>query len=245
MQSVLSLFRLGLGGILLEPQAFRAQRDAPNGLRRGFLLVLLVGLLVGLAALIGNLGEYLAQPSPTAVAQTIADGLRAMPWFAKVAAANPEFPAQFDRSLGQAFQSLSLLNGGGLAGSLAGVIAAPLLLVLGWLIYGLLCHLMARALGGKASLGQTLACVAVASGVNLLGAVQIIPFAQVSGTTLLGLAASYVAIREAHGLPPWRAFWAAVIGPILLMLLLAGLFCLGIVFVLSSIGSAIQGGRSL
>jgi len=44
MQSVLSLFRLGLDGLLLNPVAYRDQRDAPDGLRRGFALVAIVGL---------------------------------------------------------------------------------------------------------------------------------------------------------------------------------------------------------
>lgn len=242
MQSLLSLFRLGFDGLLLRPEAYRDQRDSPDGLRRGFALVAIIGLLVGVATLIGDLGEYVAQPSAAQISQTIYDGLKAMPWYAQLSEGNPQFPAQFDQIFTQVNQAVQLISGGGLLGSVAGVITTPLLMLVGWLIFGTIAHLMARALGGRAGFSQTLACTALAAGVNLLGVVQLIPFAQVAGTTLLGLIASYVAIREAHELAPWSAFWAALLGPLLLAVLLAGLACIVFFFAISALSSAIQGG---
>jgi hypothetical protein len=242
MQSVLSLFRLGLDGLLLNPLAYRDQRDSPDGLRRGFALVAIVGLLVGIAALIGDLGEYVSQPSAAAVTKTIYDGLRAMPWFSQLSNLDSQFPTQFDRIFAQVMQIIQVVSGGGLIGSLIGVIATPLLLLVSWLLFGTIAHLMARTLGGRAAFSQTLACTALAASVNILGIVQVVPFAQVAGTTLLGLVASYVAIREAHGLPPWRAFWATMLGPALLGLILIALSCVVLVLALGAISSALQGG---
>lgn len=240
MQSLISLLRLGVGGMLLDPQAYRAQRDAPDGLRRGLLLVLVVGLLVGVAALVGSVLESLAQPSPTAIVDTVYAGVRALPWYAEQAAADPGFAAAFDASFDNSVANISLITGGGVAGGLTQLVLSPLLGVLGWLIGGLLAHAAARALGGRAGLRQTLSATALASGVGLLGLVQVVPFAQAAGTTLLGLLATYVAIREAHGLSPWRSFWATLAGPLLLLALGLILGCV-LFFLLSSVVGALSG----
>ena len=242
MQSVLSLFRLGLDGILLNPLAYRNQRDSPNGLRRGFILVVMIGLIVGIATLIGDLGEYVAQPRTAAITKTIYDGLRAMPWYAQVNTINPQFPVQFDQIFAQVTQIVQMVSGGGIIGSLVGVITTPLIMVVSWLFFGTAGHLMARTLGGRATFNQTLACTALASGVNLLSIVQVVPFAQVSGTLLLGLVTSYVAIRVAHELPPWRTFWATMLGPVILALILIALACVMLVLALGALGSALPGG---
>lgn len=244
MQSVLSLFRLGLDGLLLNPTAYRSQRDAPDGLRRGFILVALVGILVGFASLIGNIGEYLSEPSPELVSQTVYDKLRAMPLFTDLSSNNPNFSAQFDQIFNLATQINQLASGGGLIRNLAGLIIIPLTLLAIWLVFGIVAHLMARSLGGKGTFSQTLACTALASGINMLGVVQLIPFAQGAGTMLLGLIASYIAIREAHTLPPWRAFWATVFGPAIVVLLVLILSCAMIALAFGSISAAMQGGIS-
>jgi hypothetical protein len=242
MQSVLSLFRLALDGLLLNPLAYRDQRDSPDGLRRGFALVTMIGLIVGVAALIGDLGEYVSQPSVAAVMQATYDGTHALPLFQQLSEANPAFPAKFDQIFNQLSQVLQAAIGGGLIRSLSSVITTPLLMLFSWLFFGAIAHLMARTLGGRATFSQTLACTALAAGVNILGVVQVIPFAQVAGTTLLGLVASYVAIREAHGLPPWRAFWATTLGPALLALILIALSCVVLVLALGAISSVLPGG---
>ncbi|NNJ10946.1 YIP1 family protein [Chloroflexales bacterium ZM16-3] len=242
MQSVLSLFRLGLDGLLLNPVAYRDQRDSPDGLRRGFALVAIIGLLAGVATLVGNLGEYATQPSPESISQTIYAGLRAMPWFEQLSVIDRQFPAQFDEIFNQITQTIQMINGGGLIGSLIGVITTPLLRIVGWLIFGTFAHLMARALGGQATFSQTLACTALAASVSLLSLVEVIPFAQAAGTTLLGLVASYVAIREAHELPPWSAFWATLLGPAILALILIALSCVVFFLGIGTITSALQGG---
>lgn len=239
MQSLLDLFRLGIGGLFLERASYQAQRDAPDGLRRGFLLVLLVGLLVGIAGTIGAAIESLSQPDPIAVVDTLADGLTAMPWYAEISAADPTFPDQFDGFFGSIRQ---FTRPGGPLGGLAGILTTPLFAVLGWLIYGTIAHLVARAMGGGASFGQTLSCTALASGAQLLGLVQLVPFAQVAGGGLLGLFACYVAIREAHGLAPGRSLGATLIAPLLLGLLLLLLGCVALFVALSAIGAALGGG---
>lgn len=228
MEAAPSLVRLAIGGLLLDPRAFRAQRDDTRGLRRGALLVVLIGLLLGVASLIGSLGVYLTQPSNEQLNQTIYAGIVEMPWYREAVTGSPELVALIDdffvRQGGVAITPAPLF-------SLLGVLITPLVALLSWLISGSFLHLVARAFGGAGRFVQTLATTAVAAGANLLGLVQVVPYAeQIPGalllaTGLLGMLASYVAVREAHGLAPWRSFWAVLLGPLLLGLLLVALYC--------------------
>jgi len=240
MQSLVSLLRLGVGGMLLEPQVYREQRDAEHGLRRGLLLVLLVSLLSGAAALIGSLLQGLAQPSPETVVATVYDGVRALPWYAERAADDPSFAPAFDASFDASVANLRALTGGGAANGLTQLLLAPVFGLLGWLIGGLVAHLLARALGGRATLTQTLSTTALSAGAGLLGLVLVVPFARVAGATLLSLLATYVAIREAHGLSAWRSFWATVLGPLILIALALLLGC-ALLFLLVSVAGALSG----
>lgn len=225
MQSVRDLVRLGLGGLFLETAVYREQRNAEDRLRRGFLLVALIGLLVGFATMIGQIGATLLTPNFDTAVRILYDGLVAMPWYEQVRRVDPAFPGQFQQSFDQTVQALRFLSGGGILGGVIGFVVTPFFYLLIWLLFGFLAHLMARLLGGSGTLTQTLGCTALASSANLLGLVQIVPFAQVAGTTLLGLIAGYVAIREAHQLAPWRAFWATLLGPLLLVLLFTCALC--------------------
>ncbi len=239
-----TIFRLALGGLLLDARVYRAQRDSPTGVQRALLVVVLVGFLVGLAAWIGDIGEYLTQPDPQAVRDTLYTGLTAMPWYDQVARANPEFVVAFEQLF--ADPSTFPLTANPLVGAL-GIVLAPLAGIIGWFLGGSVVHIAARAFGGTARYPQTMACTGLASGVNLLGLVQIVPYAEVVpgglwlSTTLLGLLATYVAVREAHGLAPWRSFWAVLIGPLLLIVMLVALYCCIVFFFAAAVGSLIGG----
>jgi hypothetical protein len=238
MESLSTIVRLGLGGLLLDPRAFQAQRDAPDGLRRGFALVALMGLLVGAAAWIGDIGEYLTTPDPATFTETLYRGVLGLPLTQDLIERSPELGPALHQAFAQ--PQAGLFGATPLAGAL-GLIITPLLALLGWVLVGAIVHLAARAFGGGASFGQTLACTALASGANLLALVQVIPYAQVAATGILGLIATYVAVREAHALPPWRAFWAVSLGPLLLGVVLAGLTCCVVFFFVSALGGGAQG----
>lgn len=219
MESLAHFVRLSTAGLLLDVNTFRAQRDNPYALREGFLVVIVVGVIVGIATLIGNILSRMATPDPTAALAVLQRYFERIPLFSGLQEVNPDFSFDpiFDLLTG-VFSTLQW-------SSLIGTIATPLVYVLGWLIYGTVAHLAARSLGGDGTFAQTLGCTALASGANLLAAVQIIPFATVAGTTLLGLIGCYLGLRAAHNLPAWRAFWATLIGPILLILILLVVSC--------------------
>lgn len=237
MQSVLEFVRLGLGGLFLEQQVYQQQRESPESLRRGFILVATIGVLVGLATLIGQVGEALVTPASDVMMRTIYEGLTAMPWYQDLLEMQPGFADEFREQFDRIAQIIRLFQGGGVIGGLVSFVLSPLLYLLGWLIFGLLAHVIARALGGSGTLAQTLGCTALAAGVSLLNLVQIVPFAQVAGVGLLSLVANYVAIREAHELAPGPAFWATILGPLLLLVLFAGGLCVFIFIAISAIGA--------
>lgn len=244
MESFATIVRLALGGLLLDARVYRAQRDAPAGVQRALVLVVLVGLLVGLAAWIGDLGEYLTQPNPVVVRDTLYDSLTAMPWYRRLAAEDPNFAASFEQLFAE--PSTFSLTVNPLAGA-AGILLTPLFALIVWFLGGSVAHIAARAFGGTARYAQTLACTGLAAGVNLIGLVQLVPYAELFpaglwlSTTLLGLLATYVAVREAHALAPWRSFWAVLVGPLLAGLLLFALYCCVIVVFAGALGSLVPG----
>lgn len=229
--------RLAFGGLLLNGEVYREQREASNGFQRGFVLVLIIGLLSGLTAAIGQVGEALLSPDPRIVAETIYNGLITMPWYERVVELEPDFRQNFEEAYQQVLTSLDLFAGGGVLRGLSALITVPLGILLRWLIFGALLHLVARLFGGNGNLSQTLACMALASSAELLALVQIVPFAQVAATTLLGLIASYIAIREAHRLEPMSAFWATLTMPIIFGLLFLCGFCFFLFGLSNTIGN--------
>jgi hypothetical protein len=238
MESLSTIVRLGLGGLLLDVRVYQAQREAPDGLRRGFALVALIGLLVGIAAWVGDIGEYLTTPDATTFMTTLYKGVTGLPIFQDLVAAAPEFGSAFDQAFAQPQAGFFVPTP--LAGAV-GLVTTPLLALLGWLVIGVIVHIAARAFGGSATFGQTLACTALASGANLLALVQIVPYAQVAATGILGLIATYIAVREAHGLSPARSFWAVALGPLLLGVIGGGLLCCVIFFFANALGGAARG----
>jgi hypothetical protein len=226
--------RLGVRGLLLEPGVYRQQRDAPDTLRQGLMLVLLVGVLVGVATTLGHVGEWLVSPPQAMVQRTVYEGLTEMPWYQNVSFIVPDFEETFKQQFDIVFGIMTLLDdrGGSLTMALVNGVATPLLYLVTWLVYGLVAHVGARGLGGKGTLQQTLGCTALAAGANLLALVQVVPFAQAGGVLIVALLANYLALREAHTLTPWRAFWAAMLGPLLLVVLVVLVVLVALVVVL-------------
>ncbi len=222
MESLTYLVRLSTAGLLLDVTTFRDQRDNPYALREGFFVVLVVGILVGVTNLIGNLLIRLASPDPLAALTIVQRSLERMALVTELQRINPDI--DLDPIFSQLATTLSILQWSGIIGALI----TPFGYLLGWLIYGIVAHLAARALGGEGTLAQTLGCTALASGANLLAIAKVIPFVEIAGTTLLGMIGCYIGLRTAHQLSAWRAFWAALLGPIFLGLLLLVISCGGV-----------------
>lgn len=219
---IIAYLRLGMRGVCLDPTVFQQQRESPQGVKHGFFLVLTVGVLVGGATAIGQWLEGWVSYRQDEVVKVIHQGITQMPWYVNLSDM-PGFTAAFERHFAQWVRIVQLI---GLENRL-GALFTPVQYLLTWVVFGSLVHLIARRMGGRGSLSQTLACLSLASGAHLLAVVDIIPFAQVSATALLALLITYLAIREAHRLHPWGAFWTTMLSSLLLALL-AGLVGLAV-----------------
>lgn len=234
---------LGIRGIVLDNEVYKQQRTSPERLKKGFILVLLIGLVVGAATMIGQLIETSASPNRQDVFDTIYTNLRAMPWYDNVARSTPGFETTFKETFDTVapifasiadsggtivliaslvLSSIGLFNG--VTVGIVSLLLTPVFFLAGWATYSLVAHSMARIVGGQGTVSQTFGCMAVATSATLLGLVQIVPFARVSGVPILLLFTCYLAIREAHTLPPWRAFWTTIVSSLVLLFVTIGLW---------------------
>jgi hypothetical protein len=165
---------------------------------------------------------------------TVLSHLTKMPWYADISR-NPNALAQFEQWYKLGWQIAKAMAPSPFA--LLGIITTPLSFLIVWLIYGVLAHLSARILGGQGSVGQTLACTALAVAPQVLNVLMVLPYVAVAGIGTWTLACNFMAIRAAHRLTAWRAL-AATLLPLVLAILVGAVFaCAGMVIAGTAFGS--------
>lgn len=219
--------------LFLRTDAYEEMREARNPFVAGLVIIVIVGVVIALAGLVGTGLEWASTPDMGAVQDVVYDGLIQMPWYREQIDHTPDF-ADTLQEWYERGRTLARLSGSTSLGSAAGnIILTPLGLIVRWLIYGLLAHLFARLLKGEANLGQTLGCTALAVAPHVLKVAELLPFLSVGGVVgTWVLICRYVALKQAHRLTWGRAFWATVL-PMLVLWLLA--------LILAGIGVAIGG----
>ena len=224
MEARPNLFQTALGAFLLQEDTYAGMRDDAQRIKRALVLVVVVGLLVGVTGACGRLGEWAVSPPMDKMQSVVLSHLTQMPWFADMSR-SPQALEMFEQqynlgwSIAKAFVPSPT--------ALVGVVTTPLSLLIIWFVYGLLAHLSARILGGQGSVGQTLACTALAVAPQLLNVVTVLPFAQAAGVGTWTLVCNFSAIRSAHGLNGWRALVATLL-PLILAIIVGALFaCAG------------------
>jgi hypothetical protein len=220
MERISHFAGLVVRGLFLRTDAYEEMREARNPFVEGLFVILVVGVLIALAAVVGTTLGWASSPSLAAIEQQVYDGITSMSWFEQLErAAGSDFLEEFQAQWDWNWRLANTLVPTPLS-SLTGIITTPLRLILGWLIYGLLAHVFARWFGGEANLGQTLGTTALAVAPEILNLVGFLPFVVVGG--IVGtwtLICRYVALKEAHGLGWARAFWATVLPRLVLGLL--------------------------
>jgi len=212
--------------LVLEPDPFVEMVDDDNPWVEGLFLVTSIGVLVGLAKVLGSLLLTASLPDPNAMMEAFLLSLRQ---FIGGAGLPPEAEAQL-RFLWELWRSMTGYGVGWLR--LLLLVSLPAGWLLQWLVVGLLGHGAARLLGGQGALNQTLGAMALMVAPRLLLLVQVIPFTRVSSLLLWtwGLLIAYRALQTAHELPYPRAAAAASIAFLglalltALMALIAGFF---------------------
>lgn len=205
--------------LVLDAQPFIALTDDDEPWVEGLFLTIGVGVLVGLARLIGQGLATAALPPSEVLLAILLQGWRQF----STSAPDQLNPAIIEAILREAGAMTLFWNGysGGWVRLLT-LLTTPTWLLFQWLLAGVIVWAMARFLGGVGTLSQTLGATALMVAPQILCFLEIFPFAAVSPLLLSvwALLIVYRAVEVAHDLPWQRALLAAVT-PWLLLLLLA------------------------
>lgn len=214
MQTITHSFGLLWGAMFLENQAYAAMRDSKSPVKKGMIILIVLGLALALAGIIGTTLEWASSPALDAIRETIWEKYQQASWWQFIEA-EPQALAMFEQIWDQIWQIMGYIIPTP-ASSVAGLLFKPLGLILTWLIFGLFAHLFARMLGGSASLRQTLGATSLAAAPQLLSLLTALPFVVIAGIGTWTLLCRYMAIRVTHDLSWARTLWAVLLPPILL-----------------------------
>ncbi|RME48247.1 MAG: hypothetical protein D6791_03795 [Chloroflexi bacterium] len=227
-------------GLFLDVEAYDELAEDDNPLVEGLFLLMVIGLAVAVANVVGAVLGWATTPDLTQVREIIYDALTRMPWF-ELMRSDPAAFESFNKIYGWVWDIMRYLNPGPLL-SLAGLILRPLLLIVSWLWFALLAQGTSRLLGGNGSLKGLLGAAALASAPNLLHVLNAIPTVVVAAVGTWVLLARYVAVRRVHENLSWGRALAATLVPYVLAWLL---FVIGwIALFLVAFGLLVAGGVS-
>jgi hypothetical protein len=238
------------GALLLNQGMFATLRDSPQVVRRGLMVVLLVGLLVGGVNAVQTLA--LALNPAREIAQQRA-GIETSRGQMASAFAEPDLRRIVDDVFALAEAQLAVYEqvvaqpaalppvAGAISSMLRIFIATPLSYFAGLLITVAFTHLAARQLGGQGSLQQMLGLAALSVAPHALDALS---FIQGIGPLISwfawawGLMVLIYATSIAHTIDAGRAALAVLLYPILGFILAIVGFCL-LTFVVSALGAVV------
>lgn len=225
-------FHLWQSALFFKREAYEYQRDRKDSFAHGLTFIVVLGVLVGLFGIAGAALRYATEPSADAVKNTVLNHLQAMPFYSQF---THDSERQFLSGYNQVWQAIGSLfmgyptNFTSLLILLAGVVTTPLSWIVGWLVYGLLAHLIAGRGNPQASLAHGLGTLALATAPQALNIVTILPAGAISGP-IIGLwtmIANVLALRAAYRISTRRAIGAAIFPLLLLLILLAIFACIG------------------
>lgn len=229
MDGIVGSLRLGWDALLLKEDAYEEMSTAESPVVKGLILIIVVGVAVGLFALVGDLLEWATTPNLDELKDTMFYYFTQMPWW-DMAAKDPEFSQIFEQiwnfnwTIAKTFSPSP-------GGALLNIIVLPLALVIRWLIYGLLAYLFARWLGGTANLSETLSVLALAVAPQALNLLNVFPYIQLGNlVSVWAILCAYVGLKSVHKLRWNRAMYATVLPFIL---------AFGVIILASCFGTAI------
>ncbi|MEA3336403.1 MAG: Yip1 family protein [Chloroflexota bacterium] len=242
MQTIKRSSGLLWDALFLQKRAYATMRDDDNPFVDGLFILVMLGVAAALAGIIGTTLEWASSPDLGEIREIILPNLQAMPgWDMMAQEGGEEALAMFQQVWDMNWRIVEFfMPHPGTAA--AGLILTPLGLIVGWLVIGVLAHLLARLFGGVASLSQTLGVTALAEAPQLLLLLTAIPFVTVAGITVWTLLCRYMGLRVAHELTWPRAMWAALLPPLIVGLLIAILFGTGVALFGATMAMSFTGG---
>ena len=226
MDGIVDSLRLGWSALLLKDEAYEKMRIDPNPVVKGLILIVVVGVVIALLGLVGDVLEWASTPNLNAIRNTILDYLPRMPWWEE-ASRDPNFPQFFDQMWNWNWDIATWFAPS--PGKAAiNIVLVPLGLIVRWLIYGLLAYVFARWLGGTGDLSATLGVLALSVAPQALNALKLLPFVELGSlVSIWGILCAYVGLKTAHKLHWYRAFWATLLPFILVIVVGILASCLG------------------
>lgn len=213
--------------LMLDNDPFEAMVDDDNPWMEGFVLVMSVSVLAGIAYAIGGFLTALTLPDPNLVYTTLVQGWR------QVAATTSLPPADVERVIGDMWTIATVATGyaGGWS-HLLPILAIPGIAVVWWVFFSVVSFGVARAFGGVGSLNATFGATALTAAPLVLLFVSIAPFAGVGAVPIMVWAGliGYRAVHVAQEME-WRgaALTTAIVYVVALALILLAItaFALG------------------
>jgi hypothetical protein len=232
MQAITKPFGLLWDALFLQREAYARMRDDDNPFVEGLFVLVVLGVALGLAGIVGATLEWASTPDIGAIRAAVLPNLQQMSWWQFVEQ-NPALQAIWFQ-IWNGIWDVSTALAPSPANSLLGIIFVPLGLIMAWLIYGLLAFLFARLLGGAGTLNQTLGATALAAAPQLLNLLQVLPFVVIFSLGTWTLLCNYMALRTVHGFS-WNRAVAAALLPYLVLILVAGAVAVVVSAVVSSL----------
>jgi len=210
MNGIVGSLRLGWDALLLKEGAYEEMRIAENPVVKGLILIVIVGLVIAVLGVVGDLLQWASTPALGEIKDTVFYYITQMPWWDE-AAKEPKFLELFEQWYNFGWDIGQALNPSPVS-AFVGIILAPLRLIIYWLIYGVLAYLFARWLGGTADLSATLGVLALAVAPQALNVLNVLPHMQLGNVVAVwGVLCAYVGLKTAHKLPWGRAAWATLL----------------------------------
>ncbi|NOZ27338.1 MAG: YIP1 family protein [Chloroflexi bacterium] len=206
----------------LQPSAYEEIREDDAPVVEGLFLIVLVAVVIAVSNLAGTVVEWASIPHMADIKEVIYRNYEQMSWFQMLQREiGPSFTEQFRRWYDLGWQVFPRLFGAPDPGSAAlGIITKPLMLIIGWLVYGVLAHGGARLLGGEGTLSQTLGVTALAVAPQVIHLADAVPFLAVGGVVgTWTLICRYMGLRIAHDLT-WPRALVATLFPLVILWLL-------------------------
>jgi hypothetical protein len=242
MQQISRYAGLVIGALFLRTQAYEEMREARSPVLTGLVIIVVVGVIVALVALVGTALEWASTPNLAAIQEVVYEGITQMPWYEETLRVMPGYDETFRQYYDLGWNLARTFGANSPGSALGNVVLTPLGLIVAWLVYGLLAHVVARLLKGEGNLAQTLGCTALAVAPQVLKVAELVPYVALGG--VIGtwtLICRYLALKQAHSFSWGRAFWATVLP--LLILWVVGLILVGLgVLVFATLASMLFGG---
>ena len=205
-------FALVFRALLLDSEAFDELRDDDNPFVEGLFLLVLTGIIAAALATVGQLLAWGSVPRVDAIRDVVLAGLQQQAWWPALAG-DTQALSVFQQIWDFAWKVFPAMFGAPDPGRAAlNVLLWPVWLVSSWLVYTLLAHGFARALGGRGAFSGALGTTALSFTPFLLNGLAIVPFLVFGGVlNTWQLILRYKAVRSAHALPWGRAALATLL----------------------------------